>query len=137
MKEGIMKGLIIRSPWIEKILKGEKTWELRGSNTRIRGKIALIGGGTKAIFGVCELTDAKGPLSVDELLASVHLHCLEKGELENGLPYRKTYAWVLENPLAFTRPVPYGHPRGAVIWVNLSPEESRQVAETEKNENCG
>ena len=127
-----MKGLIIRSPWIEKILAGEKTWELRGSNTKIRGKIALIAGGTKTVLGVCELSDAKGPLSADDLLGAVHLHGVEKRALENGLPYRRTYAWVLEKTLAFSSPVPYRHPQGAVIWVNLSAEESRQVAEAEK-----
>ena len=128
-----MKGLIVRSPWIEKILSGEKTWELRGSNTKIRGKIALIAGGSKAVCGVCELADAKGPLSGKQLMDNAHLHGVEKHVLEKGLPYSKTYAWILEKPVAFRSPVPYDHPRGAVIWVNLSSEESRRVAETTKN----
>jgi hypothetical protein len=41
-----MKGLIVKSPWIELILEGKKTWEIRGSNTKIRGPIALIKSGS-------------------------------------------------------------------------------------------
>jgi len=34
-----MKGLLIKTPWIEMILNGEKTWEIIGSNTDTCGKI--------------------------------------------------------------------------------------------------
>ena len=34
-------------------------------------------------------------------------------------PYE--YAWVLANARAFREGIPYRHPLGAVIWVNLSP----------------
>lgn len=34
-----MNGLIIKKQWLDKILAGEKTWELRGSNTKVRGRI--------------------------------------------------------------------------------------------------
>jgi hypothetical protein len=52
-----MKGLIIKSPWIDKILAGEKTWEIRGSNTKIRGKISLIKSGSGMILGKADLVD--------------------------------------------------------------------------------
>ena len=44
-----MKGLISKSPHVENILSGKKTWEIRGSNTRIRGEIALIKSGSGTI----------------------------------------------------------------------------------------
>jgi hypothetical protein len=37
-----LRGLIIRSPWIELIVSGRKVWELRPANCRLRGSIALI-----------------------------------------------------------------------------------------------
>ncbi len=41
----IDRGLLIKSPWVEDILQGRKTWEIRGLITHIRGKIALIRSG--------------------------------------------------------------------------------------------
>jgi hypothetical protein len=41
-----MRGLIIRSSWVEMILAGKKTWEIRGRYTHVRGKIALIRAGS-------------------------------------------------------------------------------------------
>jgi len=33
-----MRGLLIRSPWIEKILEGWETWGIRSTNIHIRGR---------------------------------------------------------------------------------------------------
>lgn len=38
------------------------------------------------------------------------------------LPYVKTYKWLLRNPVTFEKPIPYKHPSGAIVWVNL-PED--------------
>src|SRR5271169_2519874 len=42
---GMLSGLLIRSPYIDWILVGAKTWEIRGSSTAKRGRIALIQSG--------------------------------------------------------------------------------------------
>jgi hypothetical protein len=39
---GMLSGLLIRSPHIDWILAGNKTWEIRGSSTVKRGRVALI-----------------------------------------------------------------------------------------------
>ena len=62
-----MKGLIIKAPWIDYILSGKKTWEIRGCNTKIRGEIALIQSGTGKIYGTVEL--------VDSLELDLHTYC--------------------------------------------------------------
>jgi len=54
-----MKGLIIKSPWIELILAGKKVWEIRGSNTTIRGLVALIKSGTGTIVGEVTIVDSR------------------------------------------------------------------------------
>lgn len=114
----IIKGLIVKDPWIDKMLKGEKTWEIRGSNTSIRGRIALIKSGTGKIFGSIELIDSVR-LSIDDFLDSTDKHCISVDDFSK-MPYPKTHAWVVSNPVIFTKPIPYNHPQGAVIWVNLS-----------------
>jgi hypothetical protein len=109
------KGLIIKSPWIELIFQGKKTWEIRGSNTNIRGKIALIKSGTGTILGTVDLVESK-KLTVQEYQNSQRFHCIEDN---TEIPYKNIYAWVLENPILFKEPIPYKHPQDAVIWVNV------------------
>ena len=108
-----MKGLIIRSPWIDLILQGEKTWEIRGANTHIRGRIALIKSGTGQVYGIAELVDC---VSLDWPAFQDHIP-QHRIETVQSLPYPKTFAWILSRPIPFKEPVPYRHPKGAVIWV--------------------
>ena len=61
-----MNALVIRSPWVEIILEGKKTWEIRRGYTHVRGKIALIRSGSGMIVGVCCLIGAIGPLMLKE-----------------------------------------------------------------------
>lgn len=113
-----MKGLIIQAPWIDFIFEGKKTWEIRGSNTNIRGKIALIKSGTSMVLGTVDLVDSK-KLDFEEYKQTEEYHKAPTGGCTE-LPYKNTHAWVFENAILFQEPVPYKHPIGAVIWVNLS-----------------
>ena len=69
-----MKALLIKKKWLDLILSGEKTWELRGSNTARRGEIALIESGTGTIVGTCVVEGAEGPLSLSKLKRSKAMH---------------------------------------------------------------
>jgi hypothetical protein len=113
-----MNALIIKSPWIDMILVGKKTWEIRGSNTKTRGTIALIKSGSGMIYGEIDLVHSK-ELSLTQYRESRRFHGV-KSEAASVLPYKKTYAWVLEKPQIYVEPVPYKHPMGAVIWVKLT-----------------
>jgi predicted transcriptional regulator len=114
-----MKGLIIKEKYLNMILEGKKTWEIRSSNTKIRGKIALIQSGSSKIMGYCELVDAK-PLTKDEMLKNTRKHKVSKKVIEEDrLRYKKPHAWILKNAKPLKRSKPYKHPHGAVIWVNL------------------
>lgn len=110
-----MKALIIKQPWIDHILNGEKDWEIRGSKTNIRGEIELIPSGSGLIAGKCCIVECK-QLSLQEYRQSKQYHCIEDVDV---LPYKKTFAWVLTNPKRYSKPKPYKHPRGAIIWVNV------------------
>ena len=106
-----------------------KSWEIRGSNTNVRGQIALIQSGTKTIVGVAELVDSRR-LSLEEYLEAEAFHCIRS----NGdLPYPKTFAWVLDNPRRLSQPVPYLHPRGAIIWVILDNQQGERYSDVFEN----
>lgn len=113
-----MKGLIIKSPWIEKILAGEKTWEIRGSNTKIRGTIALIKSGTGMIYGSVELVETL-PVDINQYDHNRDKHRVDVEGFWGFVHYNQPWAWVMENPIKYDTPIPYKHPQGAVIWVNL------------------
>ena len=107
-----MDALIIKKPHIDNILSGIKTWEIRGSSTKKRGKIGLIESGSKTIVGEVELVDSIE--LTDELIrtnADKHL--------AKNITYKKPHAWVLKNAKRYETPIPYKHPLGAIIWVKL------------------
>ena len=61
-----MRALVIKKPWLDKILAGTKTWEIRGSRTNIRGTIGLIESRSGTVVGLCEVIDCVGPLTAEE-----------------------------------------------------------------------
>ena len=114
------RALIIKEPWIDMILNGEKTWEMRGVNTKIRGEIALIKSKTGKIFGTIKLVDSI------EIFAGDFFDNREKHRIPAyccvSEIYNPLYAWVMECPKKFNNPIPYKHPKGAVVWVILRDE---------------
>jgi len=116
-----MRGLIIAEPWIDLILSGQKTWELRTRNARLREKIALIRKGSGRIVGTAQLADVKGPMTSDQLQKYKEKHCVPEGQLSQYVGTGgSAYAKVLEDVSRFEEGVPYRHPSGAVTWATLS-----------------
>lgn len=123
------RGLMVREPYISFILTNKKRWELRGTQTNIRGRIGLIRSGSGLIVGECQILDCIGPLDFETLVVSRELAAHETWELrqEGRVPYTckdsavsKTYAWVLASPILYIRPIHYNHPSGAITFVDLS-----------------
>src|SRR3954469_20558612 len=110
-----MLGLVVRSPWVEMLLSGEKTWEIRGAATKVRGRIALIRGGSGLVVGTCRLSGCVGPLDRKSMAANADRHRVPADLLTGGLSYVRTFAWVVEDARPLTPPLPYRHPPGAVI----------------------
>ncbi len=90
-----MRALVIRRPWIDKILEGEKIWEIRGSRTSVRGQIGLIASRSGTVVGICDLVDCIGPLTAGEFRKNAKKAGMRPSEATLGY-YRQTYAWVLE-----------------------------------------
>lgn len=120
-----MKGLVVKEPWIGLILSGKKTWELRSRDTRVRGRIALIRKRSGTVVGVANLTGTLPKLSRSALRSNVMCHQVPEQEI--GENFRWNTAWVLEHARPLCERVPYSHPPGAVIWVNLPPEVTTHV----------
>ena len=115
-----MKGLIIDEPWVGLIVSGEKTWEMRSRNTQVRGRIGLIRKGSKTVIGVADLVDTLPKLPTSELRSSFANHRVPENEIDEHFKWNT--AWVLRGARSLQEPVPYCHPAGAVIWVNLDRE---------------
>lgn len=121
------RGLMIRDPYVTEILLHKKSWELRSSPTKFRGRIGLIKSKSGHIFGEAELVDVLGPLSFKELLNNWQIgpHDLEQLSQSRTHPYSdqrgfsRTFAWVLENVVSYQPPIRYRHPPGAITFVNL------------------
>lgn len=110
-----MKGLVIKSPYIEDILTGKKTWEVRCMNTKTRGTIVLLKSGSGLALGTVDIIDVK-ILTLDDYNNWDYRRGLNK---VFDLPYSNTYAYILENPKYFDKPIKYIHPMGAITWVKL------------------
>lgn len=121
----MIRALLIRHPWVDMILDGKKTWEMRGSRTSIRETVGLIASGSGTVIGVCDVVDCIGPLSQGEYRENAR----KAGERPSTakLDYRTNFAWVVANPRHLKKPVPYKHPSGAITWVRLSGSVEKAV----------
>lgn len=122
------RALMVREPYVSLILTHRKTWELRATATKLRGRIGLIRSGSGLIVGECEIVDVLGPLTLRKLHDTPFISAAERDEIarEDKPPYvardgrSKTFAWVVDNPIVYDEPIPYRHPSGAIIFVDLT-----------------
>lgn len=110
------RALIVRQHWIDLILSGEKTWEMRSQPTKVRGRIGLIEQGTGFIVGECELVNSGESINKFNLGYGHHLHKVDDFELLE----KWHYPWVLSGAFRYENPIPYKHPKGAVTWVRIA-----------------
>jgi hypothetical protein len=115
----IMKGLIIRAPWIGSILDGAKTWEMRSRPTNVRGAIALIRQGSGLVVGTASLIDSRPPLDRENYMTWRDKHAIPESMLEEVWAGRWIYPWVLSQVRRLSKPVSYRHRSGAVTFVLL------------------
>ncbi|MFC1334854.1 MAG: ASCH domain-containing protein [gamma proteobacterium symbiont of Clathrolucina costata] len=112
------RALIVRKNWLDLIFEGIKPWEMRSCKTNVRGYIGLIAAGSGHITGTAALTDSLEAFTPNQFWQFTDKHQIS-AQGNESIAEKWNYPWVLENATRFTTPVPYQHPRGAVIWVNL------------------
>lgn len=122
-----LKGLIIREPWIDEILAGRKIWELRARPFSYRGEVALIRQGSGQIEGVARMTDCLPPLDARRMRETEPFHRVPAQMVDDVIARGWRVPWVLTDVRRLPRPVPYTHPRGAVITVDLAPAVEAQI----------
>lgn len=116
----VSKGLVIADPWIDLVLDGSKTWEMRTTRTSHRGWVALIRCGSGTVVGVVQIVDCGNPITKkSEWLATCKYHHGSRAAIRSNPLSRWNIPWHLENVRRLRHPVPYKHKRGAVSWVLL------------------
>ena len=108
--------LIVKNPWLDLILSRDKTWEIRDTQTKQRGKIhlALSGAGGR-IVGQCHITDS---VAIDKITLRTTFPKHRIKDLAR-ITYRRPHAWVLSKARRYKKPFVYSHPQGAIKWVKL------------------
>jgi hypothetical protein len=85
-----LRALLIRRPWIDMILDGQKTWEIRDARTSVRGRISFIASRSGAVVGVCGRIDCIGPLTANQFRKNAKKAGMRPSEATLGY-YRQTY----------------------------------------------
>lgn len=128
-----LSAIPIREPWIDMILIGAKTWEIRTKFTKKIGPVALIRAGSGTVVATAILSEVieltpKIAYKNSELMGFGKITRTEADDLEGE------YAWVLKDVIKFKNPVPYKHPSGAVTWVTLDePTTKKVIAEAKRS----
>lgn len=122
-----MDGLIIKKEWIDLILSGNKTIEVRGHCTsKIRVPIYLLESGTHRVRGTCMIQTVY-PISCSDWSTERENHCVDISYHKLKKRYKTPYAWKLSDVEPIEDVWYYAHPKGAVIWVkNVSPIDEMQ-----------
>jgi len=116
LRRSAKKALVVKKKWLDLILAGKKTWEIRGSSTSKRGWVhfAESQAGGK-LRGRARLVNCF-PVPTESFQRHYKKHCVPSLTM---VPYVKIYAWVLEDAEEFEKPFEYEHKQGAVIWVDV------------------
>ena len=116
VRRSAKRALVVKKTWLDLILAGRKTWEIRGISTSKRGWIhfAESQAGGK-LTGRARLVNCF-PVPRSSFQRHYKKHCVPSLTM---VPYVKIYAWVLEDAEEFEKPFEYEHKQGAVIWVDV------------------
>ncbi len=115
-----MNSLIIKQPWIALILNNQKTWEMRSRMTHVRGRIGLIQSGSGLVVGEATLVDCFSIINAQTGKCEAPNLCEMRHRIsDQALLAKYPFAWVLSDPVRYTKPKPYQHPKGAVVWVKI------------------
>lgn len=105
--------LIMKPKWGILILDGNKSWEIRRTDCKFRGRFGIAYSGTSAIFGTVELVDSF-PLTKELFETQFNKHFINC-RFED-LPSSYKYVWVLKDAHRLQKPIAFKRKRGALIW---------------------
>ena len=106
---------MVKQPWLELILKGQKKWEIRGQQYMKRGVVHLALSGSKSILGRVRIVGCREVLREE----FARHHAKHRVPDIRSVPYDKIFAWTMTDPQRFEPPLRCEPHRGAVIWTQL------------------
>ena len=118
----ITRALIVKKEHLDKFfvdhqMYGEpKTMEMRSSKTNIRERIQLIESGSGFIVGETTLYDCTEKLSIHKCRWLSSQHQVDEIELLE----KWCFGWRIKETVKYENPIPYEHPKGAMIWVKVN-----------------
>jgi len=124
----VTTGLIVRERWIDLILSGEKTWEMRSKPAPVGVWFGLIRKGSGAVCAIARLGSIGEPLVPEEMIASFEKHRIPETMIRSGEVAKWNIPWVLSGVRRLRSPVPYCHRSGAVTWVKLDPDVTGAIS---------
>jgi len=129
-----LSAIPIKEPFIDMILDGEKTWEIRTKFTKKIGLVGLIRSKSGTVVGTATLSEV---IQLTQELAYENTALMGFRPLtwEEAKDLVGQYAWVLKEVVRFKSPVPYKHPSGAVTWVTLDEPTTKKVLAEAKRSN--
>lgn len=105
--------LVMRRQWLDLVLSGEKSIEIRAMPLR-KGETYFLG--CKGhVYGSVVVGEVQRLDSDEEWRVLLPSHLWDRADL----PYKRTFAHSLLNLAASAIPVPYQHPRGAIGLVRF------------------
>ena len=116
----VTKGLFIKPRWINLILDGTKTWEMRATSTKFRGWFALVGSGTGCAWGVAKLVGVERPKTPSEMIRNFERHRIPEAMIMSREVSKWNTPWVIGE--AMRLPEPIRSTALGQIWVNLEPD---------------
>ena len=108
--------LVVKNPWLDMILDGQKDWEIRGEQCTKRGIIHLALSGAKgSICGRVQVVGCR-KLAREDFKRHFRRHRVDS---ISKVKYANLFAWEFAAPMLYDTPLRYKHPQGAVKWVRL------------------
>ena len=112
--------LYLKERWLDLVLSGQKTWEIRPKPTRKRERIALAQSQSGELKGDVAVVACE-KLTLAQFEAGKSFHCVP-AEVREAFrrKYAQIYAWKLAAPRRYATPVPFPHTAGQVVFVDLT-----------------
>lgn len=110
-----MEGLIVKQPYAELIINGEKEWELRNRcppSKKLSKELYLLSSGK--VLGKIKI-ETHWIANKKDLEKNIDKHCSETSFLPK---HHVSHVWKIQVTKKFSKPKKYVHPTGARVWVN-------------------
>ena len=119
--------LLMKPEWAHEILHNGKDLELRSKpcHSKVGKTVALGTGGMLlgevTIVGCFLLAHVRDGQLKDHKPHSFRA-CADRHHVYDWIviEYKDIWAWELKNPIVYSTPKPYFHPRGAIVWIDLT-----------------